>query len=129
MPNANQMMDALDMVGPGLGVRVHPDSNALAARLRHWAGAQVSIAVQQVQCTTVVSGLPLHGRERAGYKHIRDKLSQLRLTLRDAKSYGFEAARFAFATVLTLMENGTIVWGDGHHLSEAQHSALVARDL
>jgi hypothetical protein len=45
-------------------------------------------------------------------------LAQFRLTLRDAQSYGFEAARFTFGSMLSLMEDGTLVWGDGHSLSE-----------
>jgi hypothetical protein len=54
-------------------------------------------------------------------------LAQFRLTLRDAQSYGFEAARFAFGSMLSLMEDGTLVWGDGHRLSEERRSALAAR--
>jgi hypothetical protein len=58
---------------------------------------------------------------------LRAMLAQFRLTLRDAQSYGFEAARFAFGSVLSLMEDGTLVWGDGHRLSEERRAALVAR--
>jgi hypothetical protein len=58
---------------------------------------------------------------------LRAMLAQFRLTLRDAQSYGFEATRFAFGSMLSLMEDGTLVWGDGHRLSEERRSALVAR--
>jgi hypothetical protein len=51
---------------------------------------------------------------------IRAMLSQSRLTLRDAQSYSFEAARFAFGTVLSLMLDGTLVTGDDHRKSEEQ---------
>jgi hypothetical protein len=44
---------------------------------------------------------------------IRAMLEQLRLTLRDAQSYGFEAARFAYGVVLSQMEDGTLSWHDG----------------
>jgi hypothetical protein len=58
---------------------------------------------------------------------IRAMLEQLRLTLRDAQSYGFEAARLAYGVVLSQMEYGTLSWHDGSRISEEPRSALVAR--
>jgi hypothetical protein len=58
---------------------------------------------------------------------IRAMLEQLRLTLQDAHSYGFEAARFAYGVVLSQMEDGTLSWHDGSPISEERCSALVAR--
>jgi hypothetical protein len=58
---------------------------------------------------------------------IRAMLEQLWLTLRDAQSYGFEAARFAYGVVLLQMEDGTLSWLEGSRISEERHSALVAR--
>jgi hypothetical protein len=45
---------------------------------------------------------------------IRAMLEQLWLMLRDAQSYGFDAARFAYGVVLSQMEDGTLSWDDGH---------------
>jgi hypothetical protein len=75
-----------------------------------WAQGCLSIAEQEPDVNT-----------------LRAMLAQFRLTLQDAQSYGFEAARFAFGSMLSLMEDGTLVWGDGHRLSEEWRSALVAR--
>jgi hypothetical protein len=58
---------------------------------------------------------------------IRAMLEQLRLTLRDAQSYGFDAARFVYGVVLSQMEDGTLSWDDGSLISEQRPSALVAR--
>jgi hypothetical protein len=56
---------------------------------------------------------------------LRAMLPQFRFTLHHALSYGFEAARFAFGTVLSLMEDGTLGWVDSHCLSEGRCSKLV----
>jgi hypothetical protein len=58
---------------------------------------------------------------------IRAMLEQLRLTHRDAQSYGFEAARFAYGVVLSQMEDGTLSWHDRSRISEERRLALVAR--
>jgi hypothetical protein len=75
-----------------------------------WAQGCLSIAEREPDITT-----------------LRAMLAQFRLTLRDAQSYGFEAVHFAFGSMLSLMEDCTLVWGDGHHLSEERRAALVAR--
>jgi hypothetical protein len=42
----------------------------------------------------------------------RSMLLTLRNTLRDAQFPGFEAARFSYGTLLSMMEDGNLFWSD-----------------
>jgi hypothetical protein len=54
-------------------------------------------------------------------------LATLRSTLRDAQFHGFDAARFSYGALLSLMEDGTVSWLDAQNIAEERRSALIAR--
>jgi hypothetical protein len=58
---------------------------------------------------------------------IKAMLVTLRNTLPDAHFHGFEAARFSYGSMLSLMENGTLHWLDTQNIAEERRSALIAR--
>jgi hypothetical protein len=124
---ANQMADALDVGPAGNSASVSPSKT-----LKHgwaWPGGESAphIPVPWLQDFVIGQGhkprllydeldvlqwvqscLSMAERE-PDLQTVRAMLAQFRLTLRDAQSYGFEAARFAFGSVLSLMEDGTLV--------------------
>jgi hypothetical protein len=50
----------------------------------------------------------------------------LRSTIRDASFHGFESARYAFGTVLSMLEDGALTWADQFQMAEERRSALIA---
>jgi hypothetical protein len=58
---------------------------------------------------------------------MRSMLATLRSTLRDAQFHGFDAAKFSYGTLLSLMEDGTVSWLDAQAITEERRSALIAR--
>jgi hypothetical protein len=54
-------------------------------------------------------------------------LGQLRSTMRDASFHGFESARYAFGTVLSMLEDGALTWADQYQMAEERRSALIAQ--
>jgi hypothetical protein len=58
---------------------------------------------------------------------VRAKLAQLRATMRDAQFHGFESARYAYGTILSLLEDGTVTWTDSQRIADQRRSALIAR--
>jgi hypothetical protein len=48
-------------------------------------------------------------------------------TLRDAQFHGFEAARFSYGTLLSMMEDGKLSWSDSQAITGERRSALIAR--
>jgi hypothetical protein len=54
---------------------------------------------------------------------VRAMLAQLCATMRDAQFHGYESARYAYGTILSLLEDGTVTWTDSHE----RRSALIAR--
>jgi hypothetical protein len=58
---------------------------------------------------------------------MRLMLSQLRSTMRDASFHGFESARYAFGTILSMLEDGALTWADQYQMAEERRSALIAR--
>jgi hypothetical protein len=57
----------------------------------------------------------------------RGMLALLRATLRDAAYHGFEAARYSYGCILSMMEDGILHWGDTTRIAEERRSALIAR--
>jgi hypothetical protein len=57
----------------------------------------------------------------------RAMLLTLRNTLRDAQFHGFEAARFSYGALLSMMEDGNLSWSDHQAIAEERRSALIAR--
>jgi hypothetical protein len=57
----------------------------------------------------------------------RSMLLTLRNTLRDAQFHGFEAARFSYGALLSMMEDGNLFWSDTQAIAEERGSALIAR--
>jgi hypothetical protein len=53
-------------------------------------------------------------------------LLTLRNTLRDAQFHGFEAARFSYGALLSMMEDGNLSWSDSQAIAEERRSALIA---
>jgi hypothetical protein len=41
---------------------------------------------------------------------VRSMLATFRSTLRDAQFHGFDAAKFSYGALLSLMEDGTVSW-------------------
>jgi hypothetical protein len=58
---------------------------------------------------------------------MRSMLATLRSTVRDAQFHGFDAAKFSYGTLLSLMEDGTVSWLDAQAIAEERRSALIAR--
>jgi hypothetical protein len=58
---------------------------------------------------------------------MRLMLGQLRSTMWDASFHGFDAARYAFGTVLSMLEDGALTWADQFQMAEVRRSALIAR--
>jgi hypothetical protein len=58
---------------------------------------------------------------------MRLMLGQLRSTMRDASFHGFESASYAFGTVLSMLEDGTLTWAHQYQMAEERRSALIAR--
>jgi hypothetical protein len=58
---------------------------------------------------------------------MRLMLSQLRSTMRDASFHGFESARYAFGTILSMLEDGALTWANQYQMAEERRSALIAR--
>jgi hypothetical protein len=58
---------------------------------------------------------------------MRLMLGQLRSTMRDASFHGFESARYAFGTILSMLEDGALTWADQYQMAEERRSALIAR--
>jgi hypothetical protein len=58
---------------------------------------------------------------------IRLVIRQLSATMRDAMSHGFEAARYLYGILLSMMEGGTLSWcdTDASHVAEERQSALI----
>jgi hypothetical protein len=56
-------------------------------------------------------------------------MALLRSTLRDVQLHGFESARFSYAAVLSLMEDGLLHWHDTARSAEERRSALVSRGV
>jgi hypothetical protein len=54
-------------------------------------------------------------------------LATLRNTLRDAQFHGFDAAKFTYGTLLSLMEDGTVNWLNAQAIAEERRSALIVR--
>jgi hypothetical protein len=54
-------------------------------------------------------------------------LVQLRATMQDAQFHGYQAARYAYGTILSLLEDGTVTWADSQRMADERHSALIAR--
>jgi hypothetical protein len=54
-------------------------------------------------------------------------LAQLRATMRDAQFHGYEAARYAYSTTLSLLKDGIVTWADSQRMANEQRSALIAR--
>jgi hypothetical protein len=70
----------------------------------------------------------------------RGMLALLRAMLRDAAYHGFEAARYLYGCILSMMEDGILHWNDSTHIAEEHRSApspgikcqmftLLARDF
>jgi hypothetical protein len=57
----------------------------------------------------------------------RAMLLTLRNTLRHAQFHGFEAARFSYGALLSMMEDGNLSWSDNQAIAEERRSALIAR--
>jgi hypothetical protein len=57
----------------------------------------------------------------------RGMLALLRSTLRDAAYHGFEAARYSYGCILSMMEDGSLTWSDSTRIAEERRSALIAR--
>jgi hypothetical protein len=57
----------------------------------------------------------------------RGMLALLRATLRDAAYHGFEAARYSYGCILSMMEDGSLSWADSTRIAEERRSALIAR--
>jgi hypothetical protein len=53
-------------------------------------------------------------------------LLTLRNTLRDAQFHGFEAARFSYGALLSMMEDGNLSWSDHQAIAEERRSTLIA---
>jgi hypothetical protein len=53
-------------------------------------------------------------------------LLTLRNTLRDAQFHGFEAARFSYGALLSMLEDGNLSWSDTRAIAEERRSALIA---
>jgi hypothetical protein len=49
---------------------------------------------------------------------MRLMLGQLRATMKDASFHGFESARYAFGTVLSMLEDGALTWADQYQMAE-----------
>jgi hypothetical protein len=58
---------------------------------------------------------------------MRLMLSQLCSTMWDASFHGFESARYAFGTILSMLEDGALTWADQYQMAEERRSALIAR--
>jgi hypothetical protein len=58
---------------------------------------------------------------------VRAMLGQLRATMRDAQFHGYESARYAYGTILSLLEDGTVTWADSQRIADERRSALIAR--
>jgi hypothetical protein len=58
---------------------------------------------------------------------MRLMLGQLCSTMRDASFNGFESARYAFGTVLSMLEDGALTWADQFQMAEERRSALISR--
>jgi hypothetical protein len=54
-------------------------------------------------------------------------LALLRATLRDAAYHGFEAARYSYGCILSMMEDGILHWSDTTRIAEEHRSALITR--
>jgi hypothetical protein len=57
----------------------------------------------------------------------RGMLALLRATLRDAAYHGFEAARYSYGCILSMMEDGILHWNDTMRIAEERRSVLIAR--
>jgi hypothetical protein len=58
---------------------------------------------------------------------VRAMLMQLRATMHDAQFHGYESARYAYGTILSLLEDGTVTWADSQRIADERRSALMAR--
>jgi hypothetical protein len=58
---------------------------------------------------------------------VRAMLAQLRATMRDSQYHGFESARYAYGTILSLLEDGTMSWTDSQRIADERWAALIAR--
>jgi hypothetical protein len=47
--------------------------------------------------------------------------------MRDASFHGFDAACYAFGTILSLLEDGAIIWANHYQMVEERQLALVGR--
>jgi hypothetical protein len=54
-------------------------------------------------------------------------LAQLRATMHDAQFHGYESARYAYGTILSLLEDGTVTWTDSQRIADERRFALIAR--
>jgi hypothetical protein len=57
----------------------------------------------------------------------RAMLLTLRNTLPDAQFHGFEAARFSYGAMLSMMEDSNLSWSDSQAIAEERLSTLIAR--
>jgi hypothetical protein len=57
---------------------------------------------------------------------VRSMLATLRSTLRDAQFHGFDAAKFSYGALLSLMEDSTVSWLNAQTIAEERQSALIA---
>jgi hypothetical protein len=57
----------------------------------------------------------------------RGMLALLKTMLRDAAYHRFEAARYSYGCVLSMMEDGLLHWNDSTRIAEECRSALIAR--
>jgi hypothetical protein len=57
---------------------------------------------------------------------MRLMITQLSATMRDAMFHGFEAARYSYGIILSMMEDGLLNWSDSSRVAEERRSALIA---
>jgi hypothetical protein len=56
---------------------------------------------------------------------VQAMLAQLCATMRDAQFHGYEAARYPYGTILSLLEDGTVTWAYSQHMAGVWPSALI----
>jgi hypothetical protein len=114
------------VVGPGQGGTTPPRYVPLGLRISSSATGG-GICYDDLDVYQFIQGCIAMVEQQQDVVTMRLMLSQLRSTMRDASFHGFDSARYAFGTVLSMLEDGALTWADQFQMAEERRSALIAQ--